>query len=598
MYYKDYSIDKYAKGGIFKDKLLGSSPNYDGILKLLKQYFISPNIFLTEGEIGGNYYVINNSKGVVKDYYVFFSKGRYRFFEKDKSNSDANILEKDYKLKQRISNNKKEIANLKKSTTESLENENTLKYALQNVVSSGTIASITDITEYEEINDIRLEAIKILDKEGNKFYSKNGLKDILQKAKESLKLKTNDKSINYAKNIKEGNKYGDWTLTYYKPISETIGAIRLVNQETIDKIELIGDSLNKTWFTSYNGIQIEEKNPEIVIEKVLELANKNIDESKTEDIEQVEIKKGEMDEGVSVFDMENEEPNYNSISELQDELNRLVRWSNQYGNKGADAKIKQLRERIEYLKKYEKENNIDNLIKSLEISLKYSDSKDKINLEKLISALKITQKYEVKNEEINRLKDNPEAKIIYDNLPQILNIKSSNLKSEYDSVRVDLALEIDEIMMKEAPANWLGDEPRGKVILNLLYNVLDQDKDATLKLFELLKTIPKYQHSSTDIITETYNRVSNGKIDSGEGAIFLNKNGIEVTYEIYDELRDLEKKFRKKLRGLEVGDIITVKGKNGNKDFSANFRGKTNDGKLIVTFEGGKQMSINSDEYY
>jgi len=598
MYYKDYSIDKYAKGGIFKDKLLGSSPNYDGILKLLKQYFISPNIFLTEGEIGGNYYVINNSKGVVKDYYVFFSKGRYRFFEKDKSNSDANILEKDYKLKQRISNNKKEIANLKKSTTESLENENTLKYALQNVVSSGTIASITDITEYEEINDIRLEAIKILDKEGNKFYSKNGLKDILQKAKESLKLKTNDKSINYAKNIKEGNKYGDWTLTYYKPISETIGAIRLVNQETIDKIELIGDSLNKTWFTSYNGIQIEEKNPEIVIEKVLELANKNIDESKTEDIEQVEIKKGEMDEGVSVFDMENEEPNYNSISELQDELNRLVRWSNQYGNKGADAKIKQLRERIEYLQKYEKENNIDNLIKSLEISLKYSDSKDKINLEKLISALKITQKYEVKNEEINRLKDNPEAKIIYDNLPQILNIKSSNLKSEYDSVRVDLALEIDEIMMKEAPANWLGDEPRGKVILNLLYNVLDQDKDATLKLFELLKTIPKYQHSSTDIITETYNRVSNGKIDSGEGAIFLNKNGIEVTYEIYDELRDLEKKFRKKLRGLEVGDIITVKGKNGNKDFSANFRGKTNDGKLIVTFEGGKQMSINSDEYY
>jgi hypothetical protein len=535
MYYKDYSIDKYAKGGIFKDKLIGSSPNYDGILKLLKQFFYSPNIYLTEGEIGGNYYVINNSKGVVKDYYVFFSKGRYRFFEKDKSNSDANILEKDYKLKQRISNNKKEIANLKKSTTESVENENTLKYALQNWVSSGTIASMTDITEYEEINDIRLEAIKILDKEGNKFYSINGLKDILQKAKESAKLKTNDKSINYAKNIKEGNKYGDWTLTYYKPISETIGAIRLVNQETIDKIELIGDSLNKTWFTSYNGITIEEKNPDIVIKEVLKLANKNIDESKKEDIEQVEINK---------------------------------------------------------------ESKLDKRIKTLEISLKYAKSESKAKLEKRISTLKVAQKYEVKNDEIDRLKDNLEAKIIYDNLPQILNIKSSNLKSEYDSVRVDLALEIDEIMMKEAPANWLGNEPRGKVILNLLYNALDKDKDATLKLFELLKTIPKYQHSSTDIITETYDRVSNGKIDSDEGAIFLNENGIEVSYEIYDKLRDLEKKFRKKLRGLEVGDIITVKGKNGNKDFSANFRGKTNDGKLIVTYEGGKQMTINSDEYY
>jgi len=41
---------------------------------------------------------------------------------------------------------------------------------------------------------------------------------------------------------------------------------------------------------------------------------------------------------------------YNSISDLQSERNRLVRWSNQYGSKGADYKIKQLEERIEYLK--------------------------------------------------------------------------------------------------------------------------------------------------------------------------------------------------------------------------------------------------------
>jgi hypothetical protein len=42
--------------------------------------------------------------------------------------------------------------------------------------------------------------------------------------------------------------------------------------------------------------------------------------------------------------------NYNSISDLQSERNRLVRWSNQYGSKGADYKIKQIEERIEYLK--------------------------------------------------------------------------------------------------------------------------------------------------------------------------------------------------------------------------------------------------------
>ena len=49
------------------------------------------------------------------------------------------------------------------------------------------------------------------------------------------------------------------------------------------------------------------------------------------------------------FDMEDAGPDYNSISDLGDELRRLVRWSNQYG-KGADDKIEQLRKRIEYLK--------------------------------------------------------------------------------------------------------------------------------------------------------------------------------------------------------------------------------------------------------
>jgi len=41
---------------------------------------------------------------------------------------------------------------------------------------------------------------------------------------------------------------------------------------------------------------------------------------------------------------------YNSISDLQAERNRLVRWKYQYNNKGADYKIKQLEERIDYLK--------------------------------------------------------------------------------------------------------------------------------------------------------------------------------------------------------------------------------------------------------
>jgi len=51
---------------------------------------------------------------------------------------------------------------------------------------------------------------------------------------------------------------------------------------------------------------------------------------------------GEVDEEDSL--------DYNSISDLQAERNRLVRWKYQYNSKGADYKIKQLEERIEYLK--------------------------------------------------------------------------------------------------------------------------------------------------------------------------------------------------------------------------------------------------------
>jgi hypothetical protein len=55
---------------------------------------------------------------------------------------------------------------------------------------------------------------------------------------------------------------------------------------------------------------------------------------------------GELDEEDSL--------DYNSISDLQSERNRLVRWKYQYNSKGADYKIKQLEERIDYLKSKDK----------------------------------------------------------------------------------------------------------------------------------------------------------------------------------------------------------------------------------------------------
>jgi len=59
-----------------------------------------------------------------------------------------------------------------------------------------------------------------------------------------------------------------------------------------------------------------------------------------------------IDEGYYEFDMEDDDQiDYNSISDLEDELSRLIRWSNEFGHKGADAQIDQLQKRIEDLKK-------------------------------------------------------------------------------------------------------------------------------------------------------------------------------------------------------------------------------------------------------
>jgi hypothetical protein len=104
--------------------------------------------------------------------------------------------------------------------------------------------------------------------------------------------------------------------------------------------------------------------------------------------------------------------------------------------------------------------------------------------------------------------------------------------------------------------------------------------------------------ANSELIEQTLNIVYNGKMNSDDAAIQLDESGIEVDEDLYDKLRDAEKTFLNKNKGLQVGDIITVKGKNGNQDFKGNFRGFTNDGKLIVVYEGGNQMMIGKDDYY
>jgi len=73
------------------------------------------------------------------------------------------------------------------------------------------------------------------------------------------------------------------------------------------------------------------------------------------DVQKIEDEDDDEDminEGYYEFDMEDDDQiDYNSISDLEDELSRLIRWSNEFGHKGADAQIDQLQKRIEYLKK-------------------------------------------------------------------------------------------------------------------------------------------------------------------------------------------------------------------------------------------------------
>lgn len=76
---------------------------------------------------------------------------------------------------------------------------------------------------------------------------------------------------------------------------------------------------------------------------------------------------------------EEEEMDWNKLSDVQEELGKLYKWKNQYGSKGADGKIKQLEERIEYLKtnnKYKNGGGVGDVNQvKIEITEQYNDER-------------------------------------------------------------------------------------------------------------------------------------------------------------------------------------------------------------------------------
>ena len=73
-----------------------------------------------------------------------------------------------------------------------------------------------------------------------------------------------------------------------------------------------------------------------------------------------------------------------------------------------------------------------------------------------------------------------EAVVIFRNLPV------GTGPNEVEN-RAELALRIDATMRTHAPADWRGDEAREKVVLNALFPLMGRDKEATAKVFEVIK---------------------------------------------------------------------------------------------------------------
>ena len=85
---------------------------------------------------------------------------------------------------------------------------------------------------------------------------------------------------------------------------------------------------------------------------------------------------------------------------------------------------------------------------------------------------------------------NKEAIIIYNNLSTLPKINFNLPDNDID--RAKLSSKLDLIVKENAPAGWRGDQARESQILNALFSVLDQDREATQALFEIVKNQTSY----------------------------------------------------------------------------------------------------------
>jgi type I restriction enzyme R subunit len=96
------------------------------------------------------------------------------------------------------------------------------------------------------------------------------------------------------------------------------------------------------------------------------------------------------------------------------------------------------------------------------------------------------------------LRGNTRVQVIYRNLPAILptdavpDHAAAEATAEYGDRMALLALKIDQVMQAQALAGWRGDQPKEWEVQNLLHPLTGRNREATLKLFDLLKNLPGY----------------------------------------------------------------------------------------------------------
>ena len=88
------------------------------------------------------------------------------------------------------------------------------------------------------------------------------------------------------------------------------------------------------------------------------------------------------------------------------------------------------------------------------------------------------------------LHGNPEATVLFRNLGAIPASTFSCPAADED--KAALAMRLDLAIRESAPAGWKGDQAREAQVLNVLYPILDRDREATQALFEIIKNQPGY----------------------------------------------------------------------------------------------------------